>query len=373
MRYLLIFALGAGLVSVSAQLPAKTEGVDQARQLVAEMTMLSAVTEKDMKNFDAELDDPDFDLFSSESYQRLLAARSIYENLEEQVAQRYEDPSFQNEVASVVKNSTGQDLPKETEEALPVLSKVVNTEWTQLASNPVLQNQGMDRLLPRYKVQLASVSQEMKQSLVHYVGGSFQNINGTGFRKGSWALTFDDGPHATRSKTVLSNLQKYGYSATFFELAQLVKRLPSVTRMLLGAGMEIGNHSYDHANLAKSSAAGLEKEINSSSDIIESVTGRRLQYFRLPYGSGQSSSRIRSMLAQRGLIHVAWNVDTLDWRDHNPQSIYNRAVKQMRAHGGGVILFHDIHAQSVAASALLMQAMHSGQITGNLTTVSQAR
>jgi len=56
------------------------------------------------------------------------------------------------------------------------------------------------------------------------------------------------------------------------------------------------------------------------------------------------------------MLHVFWNVDTLDWQDKNPQSIFNRAVKQMSGtkNNAGVILFHDIHRQTVTASALLM-------------------
>ena len=46
----------------------------------------------------------------------------------------------------------------------------------------------------------------------------------------------------------------------------------------------------------------------------------------------------------------------LDWKDKNPQSIYNRTVKQMNRSpkNSGIILFHDIHAQTVIASQLVL-------------------
>ena len=70
---------------------------------------------------------------------------------------------------------------------------------------------------------------------------------------------------------------------------------------------------------------------------------------------------------------MGWNVDSLDWRDKNPQTIYNRVAKQMRAQSGGVILFHDIHSQSVKASQILMSEMSAGRMPGRLMTVTQAR
>lgn len=200
----------------------------------------------------------------------------------------------------------------------------------------------------------------------------FRNITGSGFRNGNWALTYDDGPHPSRTAAILELLRKYGYSATFFVLAKNAKAYASTTRSIMNQGMEVANHSYNHPNMAKLNHSSLSHQIFSSSDVIESITGRTLRYFRLPYGSGQSKASIQKMLADRRLVHVAWNVDSLDWRDKNPQSIYNRVVKQMRAQGGGVILFHDIHAQTIKASELLMREMRAGRVPGRLMTVSEA-
>jgi peptidoglycan/xylan/chitin deacetylase (PgdA/CDA1 family) len=51
---------------------------------------------------------------------------------------------------------------------------------------------------------------------------------------------------------------------------------------------------------------------------------------------------------------VYWNVDTLDWQDRNPDTLYNRTMKQIARQGRGVILFHDIHSQTVVASRRMM-------------------
>jgi peptidoglycan/xylan/chitin deacetylase (PgdA/CDA1 family) len=53
------------------------------------------------------------------------------------------------------------------------------------------------------------------------------------------------------------------------------------------------------------------------------------------------------------LDHFFWRVDSLDWQDHNPESIRDRVVTQMNAVKKGIILFHDIHPQSAAAAKLM--------------------
>jgi peptidoglycan/xylan/chitin deacetylase (PgdA/CDA1 family) len=43
-----------------------------------------------------------------------------------------------------------------------------------------------------------------------------------------------------------------------------------------------------------------------------------------------------------------WNVDTLDWKKRDPDTLLRYAFEQTKRTGRGIILFHDIHAQTVA-------------------------
>ena len=54
------------------------------------------------------------------------------------------------------------------------------------------------------------------------------------------------------------------------------------------------------------------------------------------------------------MVHVGWNVDSLDWADKDPNSIREKTIKQIKQLSHGVILFHDIHPQSVIASEMIM-------------------
>jgi peptidoglycan/xylan/chitin deacetylase (PgdA/CDA1 family) len=205
--------------------------------------------------------------------------------------------------------------------------------------------------------------------------GPLGNLTGMNFAPGRWALTFDDGPHVQYTPMVLDNLSKHGLRATFFWLAMNTQRLTGLVARAKGMGMVLGNHSYTHANLPKLNAAGLQHEINDSNQVDITKAGFTPAFFRCPYGAcGAGNSVIRQMIAKLGLIHVLWNVDSLDWQDHNPTSVLQRVQKQMSAMHHGIILFHDIHPQSVEASRMLMDQMVVDQKAGKLRelTIQQA-
>jgi peptidoglycan/xylan/chitin deacetylase (PgdA/CDA1 family) len=183
--------------------------------------------------------------------------------------------------------------------------------------------------------------------------GKNGNVTGNEFPSGVWAITYDDGPSGKTSPLIFQNLRTYGIPATFFWLAKNTAALPSVVKQ--ASGFELANHSYTHAQLTKLGSAGLQKEIVKSTQVHTGVYGFRPKFFRLPYGAGVNNSKIRSMIAAQGMVHVFWNVDSLDWQDKNPPKIVNRVNLQMKARGRGVVLFHDIHPTTATATKTLMQ------------------
>lgn len=181
------------------------------------------------------------------------------------------------------------------------------------------------------------------------------NVMGLVFPKGVWALTYDDGPNPVHTAAIVKNLDQLGVKATFFWLAQNVVRNQGLVDEVGEKGHARANHSWSHAQLTKLDAAGLQKEIVQSTAVEAKSYGEPVKFFRCPYGAGNSVSRIRQLIADQKMIHVFWNVDTLDWQDKDPESIFARTKKQMQAAGHGVVLFHDIHPQSVIASKKLVE------------------
>ncbi|NDF15772.1 hypothetical protein EB061_10695 [bacterium] len=99
------------------------------------------------------------------------------------------------------------------------------------------------------------------------------------------------------------------------------------------------------------------------------MLGQRPRYFRLPYGAGVSLQAVRKDIVKSCMVHVFWNVDTLDWHDRDPEMIATRTRAQIRSQKHGIILFHDIHAQSVIASAQIMQ--HLKKEGNRVVTISE--
>ena len=200
-------------------------------------------------------------------------------------------------------------------------------------------------------------------------------VTGNTFRQGRWALTFDDGPSNQYTPMVLDNLQAHNLKATFFWLAVNIPKNPAVIARAKSMGMVLGNHSFTHPQLPTLSAEGLHHEIVDSTDVDIKYFGFKPKFFRCPYGAcGGSGSQIRQMIADLGMVHVFWNVDSLDWQDKNSATVYQRVKKQMAAIKRGIILFHDIHPQSVEASRRIMDDLVQSQKLGEarVLTIEQA-
>ena len=199
------------------------------------------------------------------------------------------------------------------------------------------------------------------------------NIDGFSFPRSTWAITFDDGPDPEISEQDVANLTAAGTKATFFWLAKNVAVHPDIVKKVQAAGMPLENHSWTHPQLdnPKDLArlnTNLDKEINQSTAEDIKVYGVKPRFFRCPYGAGFENPVIRGMIAKLGMVHVLWNVDSLDWKDPNPITVQARVEQQMLVNGRGIILFHDIHTPALMVVPRLL-ARYKGRI--RLVTIPQ--
>ncbi len=193
--------------------------------------------------------------------------------------------------------------------------------------------------------------------------GSNGNITGNQFPEGTWALTYDDGPHPTRTLEIVDALEKNSIKATFFWLARNATTNQAVVNQVVekakSGQFSLQNHSFTHANLAKLKDIDLDYEIIESNRQLANLYGKNPTFFRCPYGSGVNNAAIRNRIAQEKMIHAFWNVDSLDWQDKNPASIVERVKTQMKKEKKGIILFHDIHSQTVETTNLLFNSLEN--------------
>ena len=190
-------------------------------------------------------------------------------------------------------------------------------------------------------------------------------VNGSSFRDGRWALSFDDGPIATNTSSIIENLHAHHLHGSFFWLAKLAPENRSIVEDAIQNKMSLGNHTFTHPNLMQASEAVLQYEIVQAQQVLDEKAGYTPTVFRCPYGAcGTPGSRVRQIVAQLGLINVSWNIDSLDWQDKDPQSIFARVKKQMAIERHGIILFHETEKQTIIASRLLMELMEKKVAAG---------
>lgn len=158
------------------------------------------------------------------------------------------------------------------------------------------------------------------------------------------ALTFDDGPDPKWTPRILEILRQKNAPAAFFILGSQAQHYPDLLERIAKEGHEIGNHSYTHANLAEAGDEQIELELNATTRLIESVTGRSTAYFRPPYnadGTPVQSGEIRALRIARdlGYLTVTQSIDPDDWERPGTAALVKR-VRGQRSKGS-VILLHD--------------------------------
>ena len=170
-------------------------------------------------------------------------------------------------------------------------------------------------------------------------------------RKPMVALTFDDGPRKGSTELIVDALKKVNGRATFFVVGQMVEQSPDLVKKAVEAGCQIGNHTYDHANLNKLGAYGVRTEVNKCSNAVYAAAGVYPMIGRPPYGSVNQT--VRNAV---NIPWFNWNVDTLDWKNRDANYVYNYVINNVK--DGQVILMHDLHPTTAQAMVKAIPKLH---------------
>ena len=186
----------------------------------------------------------------------------------------------------------------------------------------------------------------------------------------SIAISFDDGPGATTTPQLLQILKEKNVHATFFVLGENTVQHPEIVKQTAEAGHEIGNHTYDHQDLATLSAQSITEEVTKADTEIKKATGKTPTFVRPPYGSITS---VGASVIQQPIIE--WSVDSEDWKTRNPDLILQKI--QATVYDGAIILFHDIYPETIRAVPQVIDYLQEqgyrittvGDLLGRPTTV----
>jgi len=195
-------------------------------------------------------------------------------------------------------------------------------------------------------------------------------------------LTFDDGPNLENTPKVLEILRKHNAKGLFFingKNARSDAHYQLLAQMREG-GHLLGNHSQNHLNLKTVSVSTLKSEIEATKEVLAKVDVEP-GFFRFPFGSAgcTQTETVRSY----GYHVTGWHIDSADWCyaapkggvgychpdtfKHVPDAyrsdIVAYSVYQAKNTGGGVMLFHDVHAYTVSRLDDILTALEAAGFT----------
>ncbi|WP_409296782.1 glycosyltransferase [Peribacillus sp. SCS-26] len=157
-------------------------------------------------------------------------------------------------------------------------------------------------------------------------------------------LSFDDGPDPAYTPKILDILDKNDIKGTFFIVGENALMHPELVKRLHREGHEIGNHTYTHADMAKSTPYQTKMELNATQRLFQGITGHSMTLFRPPYTAG-ASPRTKEELTpieraqELGYTMVSKEIDGGDWKGIQGSDIVSEVLKQLP--NGNVILLHD--------------------------------
>lgn len=179
------------------------------------------------------------------------------------------------------------------------------------------------------------------------------------------ALSFDDAPHPLFEPLLLDSLRRSGVKATFFCIGRNAAHYPYFVRDMVGAGHEIGNHTYHHVRLPPLSEGDVRDELELCNKVLRGITGQPVRYFRPPGGDySKATLRIASSL---GLTTTFWTDDPADFDNPGDAVLESRLTRKLQA--GGIVLLHDNVLQSIQVLPAFLSVAKKRQIA--LTTVGK--
>lgn len=169
------------------------------------------------------------------------------------------------------------------------------------------------------------------------------------------ALTFDAAWGADKTSKIIEILTENGVKGTFFLVGFWSEKYQDKIKEIDSAGLEIGTHSNTHPKMSTLSSSQQEKELSISSSLITNVTGKKVRFFRPPYGD--YNDELLDTASKLNLQTIQWDVDSLDWKGLSGEQILSRVKNGVK--NGSIILFHNNSDHILEALPLVINFLKS--------------
>jgi peptidoglycan/xylan/chitin deacetylase (PgdA/CDA1 family) len=163
-------------------------------------------------------------------------------------------------------------------------------------------------------------------------------------------LTFDDGPWQNNTPAVLKALADECTTGIFFEIGKHATYYPEIAKQVYNAGHTIGTHTWSHEALVnkKLNEDQRKEEIEKGISAVKWALGgvSPSSFFRFP--ALQHPPEMVTYLGERNIGIFSCDVDSFDFKYHDPKKVMNLIFKGLEKKGKGIILMHDFHKETAA-------------------------
>jgi len=181
-----------------------------------------------------------------------------------------------------------------------------------------------------------------KEQAISVVTGNLKPIYSVKTETKQVALTFDISWGEENVQPILDILKKENIKATFFLSSPWAETKSELVKRIAADGHEIGSHGRRHVDLNTMTADILMKELDTSKEVLERLSGQKITLLRAP--NGAYDNQVISVANERGYKVIQWSVDSLDWKRPGADAIVNYVMngrsKNKGASPGDIILFH---------------------------------
>jgi len=169
------------------------------------------------------------------------------------------------------------------------------------------------------------------------------------------ALTFDDGP-GPYTLRLLRVLRRTHTAATFFEVGVGLQYFHAGTSAIVKLGYPIGDHTWNHPDMAGLSRAQQQAELLQQARAIHRYGAPFPRMFRPPYGDWNATTL--QLLHKDHMLMVLWSLDTDDWQLPGVHTIVHRVLSGAKP--GAIVLMHDAggnRSETIAALPMIIRGL----------------
>jgi peptidoglycan/xylan/chitin deacetylase (PgdA/CDA1 family) len=171
------------------------------------------------------------------------------------------------------------------------------------------------------------------------------------------ALTFHGAGALSIAKSILSEVANAQAGISVLVVGTWLKANPSMAKIILDAGHDLGNHTMTHPVLSQLPLAKVQKEIDECAALLKKLTGSKGRWFR-PSGTIRSNATIRTAAGRAGYKNcISYDVDSFDYTNQSPSVTLKRVQKLVQP--GSIIGMHFGYANDVKAIPLVLAHLHA--------------